>query len=947
MVHVEIWLGEGQQTLGARWQKGTVQVFDSYRFVSTSYGDMKYHFKSLETWLQGTCVSHCPEHEWGSSSVSLGKRSIFYPWDDQQQPAEDSSVDACGRVGGTSIMQIIDGEAASPPGGEQEDVDRALEGPKETTHSTEVVQKSSSMLKRSMESTVPAEAEQDGGRTLGEQTESIRDSVLDDSVIAPKTPKGYSIGASGDGTEIRSQVESVLVQDTRSAKLVVGDVTPSPGCPESTAPMRTLKGLQKTGRGSDNKEKIGSVKIFGELAKSTISSNKLYPRAAGGAKKKKKRGLVPQQKAASGPVESEPLDEAKETKTNQRRAMEGTGLEEKRQEDPQGPGPFFFIGGSNGAALVASYFMAKGWQRLYDPSREDYKLKWCEVKTPATYRAFREGEQLLYQIPNNKILTTKIGLLHSLREYERLMTKVSGIRGPRMLQLEDFFPETFRLDLKEERNAFLAFYKDPQLWICKPTGMNQGKGIFLLKSKESVNTLCTQLQTMDEDAVYRRASYKSSQARIVQRYIHNPLLLSGRKFDIRSYFLIASTAPYLVFFRHGYVRLTCNSYDPHSDDLTGHLTNQYMQKKNPLYNELKEDTVWTMERFNNYVNDHFAAVKGLPPDWVLTSFTKRMQQIMFHCFMAVKSKLECKMGFFDLIGCDFLIDEDFKVWFLEMNCNPALHTNCEVLKDVIPDVVNETLDLTLEIFNKCVKTQRIMPLENLRNFVPLYNGDLHELKVTSSRTSLSPLKFQRMTLSDNDELGQLALKAPENTPKKAWIPLENPTGNGTRTSSNKFIYRTVMSLSQGHLSEIISAASVPQPVKSKVKGDSSIDNSCKDTKPGLVFEDHELSVSPNRGKGKTASLSPQRNRTKDNASPPLMGKRYNTMVKSNEMIYPLHLQMKAPNTNKTAGPLNLANPCDIKELAPTKTTEDVAATSCPKENSAAAHEIAPKSQSSL
>ncbi|XP_069097205.1 inactive polyglycylase TTLL10 [Pleurodeles waltl] len=841
-------------------------------------------------------------------------------------------------------MQIIDGEAASPAGDEQEDVDRALEGPKEPTHPTEVVQDSRSMLKGSVESIIPAEAEQDGGRMLDDQTDNIRGGVLHSSEIASKAP---SIGASGDGKEIRTHVESAMVQDTSSTTLVVGDVTQSKGCHESNDPVRASKGLQRPGRGSESKEKIGTIKVFSELAKSTISSSMLYSRAPGGAKKKKKRGQPPQQKATSEPAESEPLDEAKETKTNQRRAMEGTGPGEKRPEDPRGPGPFFFIGGSNGAALVASYCLAKGWQRLYDPSREDYKLKWCEVKIPATYRAFRDGEQLLYQIPNNKILTTKIGLLHSLREYERLMTKVSGIRGPRILRLEDFFPETFRLDLKEERNAFLAFYKDPQLWICKPTGMNQGRGIFLLKSKESVNTLCTQLQALDEDPGYRRAAYKSSQARIVQRYIHNPLLLSGRKFDIRSYFLIASTVPYMVFFRHGYVRLTCNNYDPHSDDLTGHLTNQYMQKKNPLYNELKEDTVWSMERFNNYINERFAALKGLPPDWVLTSFTKRMQQIMTHCFLAVKNKLECKMGFFDLIGCDFLIDEDFKVWFLEMNCNPALHINCEVLKDVIPDVVNETLDLALEIFHKSVKAQRVMPLQSLRNFVPLYNGDLHELKVTRSRTSLSPPKIQRTIRSDNDEHGQLALKAPENTPKKAWVPVENPIGNGTRNSSNKFIYKTVMSLSQGHLPEIVSAASVAQSVKAKVKRDSSIGNACKETKPGIVFDDYELSVSSNHGKSKTASLSPQRNRTRDNTSPPLMGKGYNTMAKSNEMVYPLRLQMKAPNMNQSSGPLKLPDPPNIEELTPSDITEDLVAPSCPKESSVAAHNIASKFQSNL
>uniref|UniRef100_H3BGX1 Tubulin tyrosine ligase like 10 n=1 Tax=Latimeria chalumnae TaxID=7897 RepID=H3BGX1_LATCH len=385
--------------------------------------------------------------------------------------------------------------------------------------------------------------------------------------------------------------------------------------------------------------------------------------------------------------------------------------------------PLFYIGGGNGNALVNGYCVSKGWQRIYDKSREDYKLKWCEVKSQANYYSFREGEQLIYQIPNNKVLTTKIGLLSSLREYERVMSKFKKnettcskkkkksqdeilllnqtwlrpeLGQPIMLlKLDDFFPETFRMDLKDERESFFALSnvctQEGQVWICKPTGMNQGRGIFLLKSQEDIADFRAKLQNIEDNPVYRKQPFKSPQARIVQRYIHNPLLLESKKFDVRSFLLIASTVPYVVFFRHGYVRLTCNSYDPRSDDLTAHLTNQYMQKKNPLYNELKEETVWSMERLNNYINEKFAAAKGLPQDWVFTVFTKRMQQITMHCFCAAKPKLDCKLGYFDLIGCDFLIDEDFKVWLLEMNCNPALHTNCEVLTDVIPNVVNETL----------------------------------------------------------------------------------------------------------------------------------------------------------------------------------------------------------------------------------------------------------------
>lgn len=42
------------------------------------------------------------------------------------------------------------------------------------------------------------------------------------------------------------------------------------------------------------------------------------------------------------------------------------------------------------------------------------------------------GGQLIYQIPNNKVLTTKIGLLNSLREYDRVSSKVNYGRGNRL-----------------------------------------------------------------------------------------------------------------------------------------------------------------------------------------------------------------------------------------------------------------------------------------------------------------------------------------------------------------------------------------------------------------------------------------------------------------------------------------------------------------------------------
>ena len=46
-----------------------------------------------------------------------------------------------------------------------------------------------------------------------------------------------------------------------------------------------------------------------------------------------------------------------------------------------------------------------------------------------------------------------------------------------------------------------------------------------------------------------------------------------------------------------------------------------MQKKNSLYSQLKDETVWGMEHINSYINEKFGKTNSLPQDWVFTVFT--------------------------------------------------------------------------------------------------------------------------------------------------------------------------------------------------------------------------------------------------------------------------------------------------------------------------------------
>jgi hypothetical protein len=106
IVHVEVFLGggpEGKSVCGARWNKGVVQEFDSYDFAPKSWTLTKWHFCSIDTWLEGTCRSFHPEREWKRRDWQPGKNSIFSAEGDGEQeqdqtagPGDDELEDVAG-----------------------------------------------------------------------------------------------------------------------------------------------------------------------------------------------------------------------------------------------------------------------------------------------------------------------------------------------------------------------------------------------------------------------------------------------------------------------------------------------------------------------------------------------------------------------------------------------------------------------------------------------------------------------------------------------------------------------------------------------------------------------------------------------------------------------------------------------------------------------------------
>ena len=94
MVHVEIFLGDetAEQSIGARKKKGVASLFKSFKFKSKGYHDIVWHYRSLDTWLDGICKSFCNIHDWHrglKEEVNASKYSLFSL--EKEEAANDSS----------------------------------------------------------------------------------------------------------------------------------------------------------------------------------------------------------------------------------------------------------------------------------------------------------------------------------------------------------------------------------------------------------------------------------------------------------------------------------------------------------------------------------------------------------------------------------------------------------------------------------------------------------------------------------------------------------------------------------------------------------------------------------------------------------------------------------------------------------------------------------------
>lgn len=234
------------------------------------------------------------------------------------------------------------------------------------------------------------------------------------------------------------------------------------------------------------------------------------------------------------------------------------------------------------------------------------------------------------------------------------------------------------------------------IWLVKPASLNQGRGIELFKNN---------LQALQR---YIDAQPKLTQL-VAQKYIERPLLYKGRKFDIRVW-TVLTWKEEVFYYKAGYVRTSSEVYTLESEFSYIHLTNNCLQQQGSNYGAFEEGNTISFGAFQNFLNETHSAL-GVDFNFHIVP---RMKDLVIDCVLAGRNYLNPhrRRNCFELLGFDFMVDEDFRTWLIEVNTNPYLGIPNKFVEGLMPKMLNDLLEITVD---KSFRPINDMPKREMRN----------------------------------------------------------------------------------------------------------------------------------------------------------------------------------------------------------------------------------------
>ncbi|XP_075009105.1 tubulin monoglutamylase TTLL4 isoform X3 [Calonectris borealis] len=245
----------------------------------------------------------------------------------------------------------------------------------------------------------------------------------------------------------------------------------------------------------------------------------------------------------------------------------------------------------------------------------------------------------------------------------------------------NFFPQSFILpqDIKLLRKAWEEG-ASRQKWIVKPPASARGIGI---------------------QVIHKWSQLPKRRPLLVQRYLHKPYLIGGKKFDLRIYVYVTCYDPLRIYlFKDGLVRFASCKYSSSMKSLSNkfvHLTNYSVNKKNTEYKSNLDETAcqghkWALKALWSYLTQkgvNSEAIWEKIKDIVIKTIIASEPYVNSLVKMYVRRPYCCH----ELFGFDIMLDENLKPWILEVNISPSLHSNSPLDVSIKGQMIRDLLNL--------------------------------------------------------------------------------------------------------------------------------------------------------------------------------------------------------------------------------------------------------------
>jgi tubulin polyglutamylase TTLL9 len=210
---------------------------------------------------------------------------------------------------------------------------------------------------------------------------------------------------------------------------------------------------------------------------------------------------------------------------------------------------------------------------------DDWDIYWIDVGSMKELfdHGYFEEHMRINHFRNHYELTRKDLMVKNLKRFKRQFEKdqnkaevakwdffpitfVLPVNNNKITKLLNYYPfNLFPFIFKSEYHMFVEEFKRKSgtIWIMKPAGRAQGKGIFLFTELNDIMAWKKNESKPNEKSNDPNKEIVPAEVYIVQRYLSNPYLIGGRKFDIRIYVLVMSFSPIKAYlYREGFARLS-------------------------------------------------------------------------------------------------------------------------------------------------------------------------------------------------------------------------------------------------------------------------------------------------------------------------------------------------------------------------------------------------------